>query len=111
MAAAERRAEAEGIKRALGHLTVSHGVKDELQREISLMSEIQAAAGVLNYIIDTLLPTIKTEVSTPTAAGYDMTPSFLGTMKEFVMAEAQECYWQQAVLRLPISNLPMRSQP
>lgn len=28
-----------------------------------------------------------------------MTESFLGTLKEFVLAEAQECYWQQAVLR------------
>lgn len=28
-----------------------------------------------------------------------MTDSFLGAMREFVLAEAQECYWQQAVLR------------
>lgn len=28
-----------------------------------------------------------------------MTESFLGAMREFVLAEAQECYWQQAVLR------------
>lgn len=28
-----------------------------------------------------------------------MTESFLTTMREFLLAEAQECYWQQAVLR------------
>ena len=28
-----------------------------------------------------------------------MTESFLGAMREFMLAEAQECYWQQAVLR------------
>lgn len=36
-----------------------------------------------------------------------MTDSYLGTLREFVLAEAQECYWQQAVLRealhLPLS--------
>ncbi|ODN73147.1 pH-response regulator protein palA/RIM20 [Cryptococcus amylolentus CBS 6039] len=78
MAASERRAEAESIKRAIGYLT--------------------SAAGVLEYLIKNVLPTLKSEVSSPQAAGYDMTESFLGAVKEFVLAEAQECYWQQAVL-------------
>ncbi|WWD19366.1 pH-response regulator protein palA/RIM20 [Kwoniella shandongensis] len=84
MAAAERRAEAEGIKRALGYLT--------------------AAAGVLEHLVKNLIPTLRTELSTPSAAGYDMTESFLGTIKEFVLAEAQECYWQQAVLQGTYKN-------
>jgi len=28
-----------------------------------------------------------------------MTESFLFALREFLLAEAQECYWQQAVLR------------
>jgi programmed cell death 6-interacting protein len=52
----------------------------------------------LNYLLTTILPTLKNEVSTPQAAGYDMSESFLTTVREFVMAEAQECFWQQAVL-------------
>ncbi|WWC90377.1 pH-response regulator protein palA/RIM20 [Kwoniella dendrophila CBS 6074] len=84
MAAAERRAEAEGIKRALGYLT--------------------SAAGVLEYLIKNILPTLQTELSSPHAAGYDMSESFLGTIKEFVLAEAQECYWQQAVLQGTYKN-------
>jgi hypothetical protein len=28
-----------------------------------------------------------------------MTESFLGAMREFVLAQAQECFWQQAVMR------------
>jgi programmed cell death 6-interacting protein len=28
-----------------------------------------------------------------------MTESFLSALREFLLAEAQECYWQQAVLR------------
>ncbi|KAK6911000.1 pH-response regulator protein palA/RIM20 [Kwoniella mangroviensis CBS 8507] len=84
MAAAERRAEAEGIKRALGYLT--------------------SAAGVLEYLVNNILPTLQSELSSPHAAGYDMSESFLATIKEFVLGEAQECYWQQAVLQGTYKN-------
>ena len=47
----------------------------------------------------TVLPLLQGEMSTPNAAGQDMTESFLGCMRELVLAEAQECFWQQAVLR------------
>ena len=47
----------------------------------------------------TTLPQLKDELATPSAAGYDMTESFITAMREFVLAEAQECFWQQAVLR------------
>lgn len=59
----------------------------------------KAAAGVLDHLLKTLLPALNTEISTIGAAGYDMTESFLTTMREYVLAEAQECFWQQAVLR------------
>jgi hypothetical protein len=32
-----------------------------------------------------------------------MTESFLSALREFLLAEAQECYWQQAVLRESLS--------
>jgi programmed cell death 6-interacting protein len=54
---------------------------------------------VLEHLLIKVLPTLQSELSTPGAAGYDMTESFITTMREFVLAEAQECYWQQAVLR------------
>jgi programmed cell death 6-interacting protein len=28
-----------------------------------------------------------------------MTESFLSAMREFLLAQAQECFWQQAVMR------------
>lgn len=34
----------------------------------------------------------------PTSMGQDMTPSFLGALEKFCLAEAQECFWQRAVL-------------
>ncbi|WVO14605.1 pH-response regulator protein palA/RIM20 [Cryptococcus depauperatus] len=84
MAGQERRAEAESIKRALGYLT--------------------AAAGILEHLMAVVLPVLRSELSSPHAAGYDITASFLGTIKEFVLAEAQECYWQQAVLQGTYKN-------
>ncbi|BEI84836.1 hypothetical protein CcaverHIS002_0502370 [Cutaneotrichosporon cavernicola] len=84
LAAMERRAEAEGIKRALNYLSSS--------------------AGILNYLITSVLPTLKGEMSSPQAAGYDMSESFLTSMREFVLAQAQECFWQQAVLQGSYKN-------
>ncbi|KAJ9095781.1 hypothetical protein QFC20_006576 [Naganishia adeliensis] len=83
--AAENRAEIEGIKRALAYM--------------------QNAAGVFSYIRTELLPTLEREQSSvsmatakPTSMGQDMTPSFLGALEKFCLAEAQECFWQRAVL-------------
>ncbi|RSH85698.1 pH-response regulator protein palA/rim20 [Saitozyma podzolica] len=84
MAAQERRAEAEGIKRALGFLS--------------------SAAGVLDHLVKVVLPQLLTDLSSSTAAGYDMTESFLTAMRDFMLAEAQECYWQQAVLQGTYKN-------
>lgn len=40
-----------------------------------------------------------------------MTESFLSALREFLLAEAQECYWQQAVLReLHCTSLPAKGQ-
>ncbi|ORX38229.1 BRO1-like domain-domain-containing protein [Kockovaella imperatae] len=84
MAASERRAEVDGIKRALGYLS--------------------SAAGVLDHLIQTILPLLQVDLAAPTAAGYDLTPSFLGALKEFLLAEAQECFWQQAVIQGTYKN-------
>ncbi|GHJ85349.1 hypothetical protein NliqN6_1751 [Naganishia liquefaciens] len=84
LGAAENRAEIEGIKRALAYM--------------------QNAAGVFSYIRNELLPTLEREQSSfggiakSTTAGQDMTTSFLGALEKFCLAEAQECFWQRAVL-------------
>jgi programmed cell death 6-interacting protein len=54
---------------------------------------------VLDHLVKVVLPQLLTDLSASTAAGYDMTESFLTAMRDFMLAEAQECYWQQAVLR------------
>jgi programmed cell death 6-interacting protein len=63
------------------------------------IADTQSAAGVLDHIIKVILPVLGPELSSPQAGGYDMTESFLSALREFLLAEAQECYWQQAVLR------------
>ena len=70
----------------------------------------QSAAGVLNYLITSILPTLRTELPSPNAAGYDMTDSFLGAVRDFVLAQAQECFWQQAVMRELIRALYRNSR-
>ena len=64
-----------------------------------MMPNNQAAAGVFDHVLKETLPALAADISTPGAAGYDMTESFMTTLREFALAEAQECYWQQAVLR------------
>lgn len=54
---------------------------------------------MLSFLITSVLPTLKNELPTPNAAGYDMTESFLADVREFMLAQAQECFWQQAVMR------------
>ena len=78
MAASENRSEGEGIKRALSYL--------------------QTAAGTFEYLLKEVLPLLTSEISTLGGAGYDMTESFAQTMRDFCLAEAQECFWQKAVL-------------
>lgn len=77
----------------------------------SKLKWIKAAAGVFNYIIKDVLPNLRIELSSPQAGGYDMTESYLGTLREFVLAEAQECYWQQAVLREPTDSQKVADEP
>ncbi|KAJ9125522.1 hypothetical protein QFC22_000483 [Naganishia vaughanmartiniae] len=84
LGAAENRSEIEGIKRALAYT--------------------QNAAGVLSYIRTNLLPTLEREqssasgIATAKSIGQDMTSSFIGALEKFCLAEAQECFWQRAVI-------------
>ncbi|KAJ9109194.1 hypothetical protein QFC21_000523 [Naganishia friedmannii] len=84
LAGAENRSEIEGIKRALAYT--------------------QNAAGVLSYIRTNLLPTLEREQSSASgiaaakSIGQDMTSSFIGALEKFCLAEAQECFWQRAVI-------------
>ncbi len=90
LGAAEPRADSEGIKRALAYL--------------------QNAAGALSYLASELLPLFKWAGATggegagEGAAGYDMTESFIKTLENFVLGQAQECFWQKAVLEGSYKN-------
>lgn len=83
LAANENRSENEGIKRALTYL--------------------QSASGTLHYLQKIVLPNLDNDLQssfdTPlTNAGYDMTSSFIETLQLFCLAEAQECFWQRAIM-------------
>jgi programmed cell death 6-interacting protein len=59
---------------------------------------------VLSFIRTNLLPTLEREQSSASgiaaakSMGQDMTSSFIGALEKFCLAEAQECFWQRAVI-------------
>jgi programmed cell death 6-interacting protein len=95
LGADESRADGEGIKRALAYL--------------------QNAAGALSYLSSEVVPLLKCPSWSAIklsggvavgdgAAGYDMTESFINTLQNMVLAQAQECFWQKAVLEGTYKN-------
>jgi programmed cell death 6-interacting protein len=77
------------------------------------LAYLQSAAGALSYLSTEILPLLKNQSWSTSrsstsgaegAAGYDMTPSFIGTLQNLVLAQAQECFWQKAVLEGSYKN-------
>jgi programmed cell death 6-interacting protein len=103
LGAAENRAEIEGIKRALAYMQVCCSFF-EVELFWYSFGPPKNAAGVFSYIRNELLPILEREqasfngIAKSTSAGQDLTTSFLGALEKFCLAEAQECFWQRAVL-------------
>ena len=74
LGASEGRAESESIKRSISYF--------------------QSAAGVLQHVHDTLIPEIR-HLKPPSP---DLSPSLLQCLRDLMLAQAQECFWQKAVL-------------
>lgn len=69
----------------------SRSDKESLKRSLSYF---QTAAGVLAHIRDKVVPQM--EHLQPVCP--DMTPAMLEALEQVMLAQAQECFWQQAVL-------------
>ncbi len=69
----------------------SRSNKESLKRSISYF---QSAAGVLRHVRTTLVA----KIAHLTPACSDLTPSVLEALEQVMLAQAQECFWQQAVL-------------
>ncbi|TIA86897.1 hypothetical protein E3P99_03538 [Wallemia hederae] len=65
--------------------TSTEGIRGALQ-------DLQLSSGVFDLVIDTL-PTLKSTPSTP-----DLASEYLRVLSTLMLAQAQECYWQKAVL-------------
>nr|ASF90191.1 hypothetical protein SPAR05794 [Bartheletia paradoxa] len=75
LAASEDRKEGEGIKRACSHF--------------------QNAAGVFSHLASTAVPLTRVGDVPPSP---DLSTSFLECLQQLMLAQAQECFWQKAVL-------------
>jgi programmed cell death 6-interacting protein len=62
------------------------------------------AAGTFKYLRTVVLQALELDVATaydlsaPINAGYDMTGAFIETMETLCLAQAQECFWQRALM-------------
>ncbi|KAI0264511.1 BRO1-domain-containing protein [Gloeopeniophorella convolvens] len=75
---AEDRSTPEGVKRALAFY--------------------QSAAGVFSYLKASAVPKLRVTLSKEDELPLDLSEAFLSAMEFFVLAQAQECAWQRAVI-------------
>ncbi|MCO5573493.1 hypothetical protein L7F22_027264 [Adiantum nelumboides] len=80
LGAQESRSEGESIRRAI--------------------SFFQSSAGVLQYIIDELVPLLRPLFTGRNArfSDPDLQPAMLACLRDAMLAQAQECFWQKAVV-------------
>ncbi|KAH8118025.1 BRO1-domain-containing protein [Phellopilus nigrolimitatus] len=83
LALAEDRSHPEGIKRANAFY--------------------QNAAGTLSHLISSALPTLSRSLDDSTRID-ELSESFLRSLEFLMLAQAQECAWQRAVMAPPLSN-------
>jgi len=64
------------------------------------IAAFQTSAGILHHILTELIPLIPHLFSGMNARNSDpdLTPAMLGCLREAMLAQAQECFWQKAVV-------------
>lgn len=97
LAVVEDRSQAEGMKQAIANLQVDSLHTSAHQQALTLLSVFQNAAGVLQYLQDSILPKLQKLNDGAEPVSPDLQPSALEALKSFCLAQAQECYFQRAV--------------
>jgi programmed cell death 6-interacting protein len=99
LASLENRATAEGIKRASGYFQVTppSSFPSRFEANSDSILTLQSAAGTLSFLISSALkPFYSTIGDVP--APMDLTEPFLKSLEWLMLAQAQECFWQKAVM-------------
>ncbi|TCD68499.1 pH-response regulator protein palA/rim20 [Steccherinum ochraceum] len=77
LAAAEDRASPQGLKQAI--------------------ASYQNAAGTMGYLLSTAIPKLRTSIAGDTMP-LELSEAFIGHLESLMLAQAQECVWQRAVM-------------
>lgn len=95
LAGAEDRSNPQGVKRAKVYFEVSrHALASKFLR--SFLS-LQSAAGTLSYLNTSVLPKFSLPDSEEDRP-LDLTEPFIKSLELLMLAQAQECVWQRAVM-------------
>ena len=93
LGSAEDRSTPEGLKQAIKFYQVSL-----LVGEITCsLIHLQSAAGTFNHLAATAVPQLQASVA-PDDGPLEMTEPFIRTLEFLMLAQAQECVWQRAVM-------------
>ena len=106
LASSEDRSNGDGIKRAVAHFQVRVSflhlpdpLKSPTDTEIIVVGcSYQNAAGVLSHLISSALPPLETSLPPNTTLPADLSEPFLKALQWLMLAQAQECFWQRAVI-------------
>jgi programmed cell death 6-interacting protein len=93
LATSEDRSTQEGIKRAIGHYQVSR----KLLCHIKFSNDIQSAAGTFDFLSSCALSSLQFAQDDENIP-LDLTESFVKSLEFLMLAQAQECVWQKAVM-------------
>jgi programmed cell death 6-interacting protein len=63
-----------------------------------MFSVSQSGAGVLDYLVSSILPKFNNTLEYGQSIPPDLTENALKSMELLMLAQAQECVWQRAVL-------------
>lgn len=98
-----RRSDADGIKASIAAFQV--GSSFAWRTEVELNDWRQNAAGTLAHLL-TLLPLLQPEPSGPDPPSPDLTRKSIEALRDVCLAQAQEAFWQKAVMGWCSSGAP-----
>ena len=65
---------------------------------VDLVSVSENSAGTFSYLKASAWPKLKASLSDEDGLPLDLSEAFLSSMESFMLAQAQECAWQWAVM-------------
>jgi hypothetical protein len=81
---------------------------------VDVASVFESSAGTFSYLKRTAWPKLKASLPDEDGLPWDLSEAFLSSMESLMLAQAQECVWQWAVMGMimgPGSVRPYQTMP